>query len=277
MTRIIYSDHQKWKDQRHRELSILEKVVYDFIWDNASESGFYKIADAPIDAVFINCTTEQYRQTIASLCKPKSIAGGTMHRGFVLVENIVWISHYIKHNQRKSEFGKSMNSAHSPILKDLVSFYDRFSNEPEYMEMIEGVSDECYEKFNVKKPHKFPEMPSQRDRFQNNIKNQPSSGKSEAFDVGTLVDEFKKITNRKAHPNAIIQRNLADLYREGYRFNDYVKVIKYINKEWGQDEKMKSHITLETILGDKFPKYLNQAENDTSQSNQTYVPAHKRK
>ena len=279
MSRIIYSDHQKWKDKRHRQLSILEKVVYDYLWDNASESGFYKVTDPFMDSVLIGCDEDEYKKAIASLSQPKSIDGGHEHRGFVLVGPWIWISHYIDHTQQKHKFGTTCNWAHKSVMKDLFSHYDDYKLESEYRDVIMGIQDDVLLKFEMERPAEkkrdIPEIPSAEERFKAGLQSAPSSEVQKPIDMDKLVAYFNKAAGKRVKLNKIIERNVMDLIREGTSQKDIAKVIDYLAKEWGQDEKMKKHLTLEVLLGDKFPKYLNMAQ-DAGTTESNYIPPHLR-
>ncbi len=267
------SDHNKWKDKRHRHLSKDAKLIYDYLWDNASKAGFYKIADPEMDAFTIGCTIDEFWESINELSKPKEILGGEKHRGFVLVDNVIWISHLLKHDQQK--FGQSLDNAHTTIVKELISYHNKFSGQPEYDKLIDSILPEVLDKAKVKIPVVLPDIPDSTERFRQGLKESAKpSGTNKSIDMNWFLDQFKKVTGKNAKMNRIIEKNIRDRVSEGIEPNDVIKVYRYIHKEWSQDEKMKQHIVLETILGEKFPKYLSMAMNeDTTQG---YVPAHRR-
>jgi hypothetical protein len=268
------SDNQKWKDQRHRQLSPMEKVVYDFLWDNCDRSGFYKVADTAMDCFVINCTEAEYMAALESLSAPKSINGGREHRGFVKVENTIWITHFLKYDQRN--FGASLDPAHKPIIKGLISHQDTFSEEPEYLSLMKSITQEVLDRFKIELPisREIPDIPDAQERFREHIK---SAKKKEPINIAWWTDTFKEITNKDVIMNPIIERNIRDLVREGSTTPNHVRtVFAYLHKVWGPDDKMKKFVTMETILNpDKFPGYLNQAINDKD-GTAAYTPAHLR-
>ncbi len=52
-------------------------------------------------------------------------------------------------------------------------------------------------------------------------------------------------------------------HREGYTYDDFVKVIDKKYNDWHDDEKMKQYLTPDTLFGTKFEKYLNQPVKST--------------
>jgi len=255
----------------------MEKVVYDFLWDNCDKSGFYKVADPTMDSIIINCAEEDYTSALESLSKPKSINGGKEHRGFVKVNNVIWITHFLKYDQKN--FGSSKDWAHAPIMKLLFSYQETFNNEPEYMSFLRSIDPDVLDRFgvDVKIGHEIPDMPDAQERFKENIKGSESSSKK-PIDIEWWTRTFTEITNKQVILNNIIERNIRDLVRDGNVTPKQVKtVFTYLHKVWGEDEKMKQFVTMETILKpDKFPVYLNQAINDPRDGTSGYVPAHLR-
>lgn len=57
--------------------------------------------------------------------------------------------------------------------------------------------------------------------------------------------------------------------KEGFTVDDFKKVIATKYQDWGHDEKMKKYLRPETLFGNKFEGYLNQAPNvPTTNSNE---------
>ena len=50
--------------------------------------------------------------------------------------------------------------------------------------------------------------------------------------------------------------------KEGYNFEDFVKVIKFKFGQWGNDPKFRTFLRPETIFGTKFDSYLAEASDD---------------
>lgn len=49
-------------------------------------------------------------------------------------------------------------------------------------------------------------------------------------------------------------------FNEGFNLDDFKKVIKNMQVEWGKDEKMNVYLRPETLFGNKFESYLNREE-----------------
>ena len=50
--------------------------------------------------------------------------------------------------------------------------------------------------------------------------------------------------------------------KEGYKFEDFVKVIKHKQGQWGNDPKFRTYLRPETIFGTKFDSYLAEASDE---------------
>jgi uncharacterized phage protein (TIGR02220 family) len=50
--------------------------------------------------------------------------------------------------------------------------------------------------------------------------------------------------------------------KEGYKFEDFVKVINFKLDQWGNDTKMRTYLRPETIFGTKFDSYLAEASDE---------------
>jgi hypothetical protein len=113
------SDDKKWNDKRFRNLNKNEKLLYIYLWDSCDIAGFYKLEDIDRDCFVIGLSTEEFTDALKSLVTPKEGVNKVMTRGFVLRDGYVWISHYIKHNQK--DFGKNKNPAQKGVYKYLIN------------------------------------------------------------------------------------------------------------------------------------------------------------
>jgi uncharacterized phage protein (TIGR02220 family) len=50
--------------------------------------------------------------------------------------------------------------------------------------------------------------------------------------------------------------------KEGYRIDDFKKVIEFKHEQWGNDPKMRAYLRPETIFGTKFDSYLAEASDE---------------
>lgn len=260
---MTISDVGKWGDKRHRQLSVLEKVVYDFFWDNSNRAGFYKIADADSDCFQIGCSTDQYREAIRNLCKPKDKPGSTdKQRGFVLVGAIVWISHKLKHTQKS--FGKVSNNAHKAAMDELMEYYHDFENEQEYIDVLDEVSEEVFEFLKVISHRKLNRLNSNTIPVRNQeTKAAPKIGTDPITKVYQI---FRKETKKDIVQSSLRDNKIRNFMRDtGHDLDDIEKVVKNRFDAWKDDNEMNKHLTIETILSpEKFTKYLEDANNKKS-------------
>lgn len=260
-----HSDYGKWDDIRHRKLPILQKCVYDYLWDKCSRAGFFTVGDPDADAFKIGCGPDQFRGALIELCKAKPSPAGDPHRGFVKVNNVIWISHFVYHDQQG--FGVSANKAHKPIVSDLLA-YTQFHGEPEMQKVLHEISDEVYEAFGLRRPSMIP-VPIQSSKpVQASLDDKKAT--DGGFDFNEIVNEFVKITNRSVTLNPIIEKAIRDRVRDGVTKEQMFKVFRFKNNEWKDDAKMKNNITMELLLSEKFHQYLNQANNDDNTSSGIY-------
>jgi uncharacterized phage protein (TIGR02220 family) len=56
------------------------------------------------------------------------------------------------------------------------------------------------------------------------------------------------------------RKHISGRWSEGYRLEDFKKVIRRKSKQWGGDSKMSKYLRPETLFGNKFEGYLNEQE-----------------
>jgi uncharacterized phage protein (TIGR02220 family) len=246
------SDKAKWNDYRFRKLTVLEKAVYCFLWDNVDVAGFYKISDPESDATKINCSMDDYRSALKSLCEPKEGFGGEKHRGFVIKKSIVWITHFIKHDQQGS-FGNTMNNAHVPIVKILNSNWTVFADEPEYMQVLALVPSEMWKKAGIINPLIGYKEPSFEAR--------PAPKMNGQQLINDIYSAYHRITKQEAVMSEVYNKMLRDLISEGHTLKDFEMVFELKKKQWDTPDK-KQFLTMKTLLKPgNFPSFLEEARN----------------
>lgn len=91
-----------------------------------------------------------------------------------------------------------------------------------------------------------------------------SQGEGEREGEGDIYKDIVGFLNEKTGRNfkpgiaktkAAINARLA----EGFKLDDFKKVIEKKTKEWGKDPKMQQYLRPETLFGTKFESYLNAA------------------
>lgn len=84
--------------------------------------------------------------------------------------------------------------------------------------------------------------------------------KNISFTISNIVEylneKSKKQFNSKSKANAA---HISARLREGFKIEDFKRVIDYKCEQWLNDEKMQKYIRPETLFGSKFDGYLNEA------------------
>ena len=104
------------------------------------------------------------------------------------------------------------------------------------------------------------EQTNTRDYTENTTENISMSDKSDAASYKTIIEYLNKKVNKKFSYKSVSNRKLIKArFNEGYKLDDFIKVIDIKTNEWINDEKMKSYLQPSTLFrGSNFDKYLNQ-------------------
>lgn len=70
------------------------------------------------------------------------------------------------------------------------------------------------------------------------------------------ITAINTICGKTFRPTSGHMRHIHARINEGYKFEDFVKVIKFKQDQWGNDPKMRAFLRPETIFGTKFDSYL---------------------
>ena len=98
------------------------------------------------------------------------------------------------------------------------------------------------------------------DYTENTTENISMSDKSDAAPYKTIIEYLNNKVNKKFSYKSVSNRKLINArFNEGYKLEDFIKVIDIKTNEWINDEKMKSYLQPSTLFrGSNFDKYLNQ-------------------
>ena len=258
----------KWKDKRHRELPLLQKVAYDYLWDNC-EYGFYKIADIDSSAWEIGCSPDELRTAIHELAKPKKKPATTeLQRGFVLVGGIVWISHFLKHNLG-TEFGKKAINPHKAAVTYMMDHYEDFKNEPEFIDVLDSIKEEVFDQFRIVSHRKMERLNNNIIPLRKTEKPKPVSNDP----IQEVYKVFRRCLKKEILDSPKRDQRIRDFLRDtNHTVEEIEKVAKNRYDAWNNDKDMNGHLTIETILDiDKFTKYLESAQNEKKSKGQGLV------
>jgi uncharacterized phage protein (TIGR02220 family) len=92
-----------------------------------------------------------------------------------------------------------------------------------------------------------------------------SPGKSKDLPpYAEIVDYFNTAIGggRYKHTTSNTRKNINARWHEGYRLDDFKRVINTKVEEWGNDPKMNKHLCPDTLFGPKMEKYWNQGANE---------------
>ena len=98
------------------------------------------------------------------------------------------------------------------------------------------------------------------DYTENTTENINMSDESDATPYKTIIEYLNKKVNKKFSYKSVSNRKLIKArFNEGYKLDDFIKVIDIKTNEWINDNKMKNYLQPSTLFrGSNFDKYLNQ-------------------
>ena len=104
------------------------------------------------------------------------------------------------------------------------------------------------------------EQTNTRDYTENTTENISMSDKSDAAPYKTIIKYLNnKVNKRFSYKSESNRKLIKARFNEGYKLEDFIKVIDIKTNEWINDEKMKSYLQPSTLFrGSNFDKYLNQ-------------------
>ena len=104
------------------------------------------------------------------------------------------------------------------------------------------------------------EQTNTRDYTENTTENISMSDKSDAAPYKTIIEYLNnKVNKRFSYKSESNRKLIKARFNEGYKLDDFIKVIDIKTNEWINDDKMKSYLQPSTLFrGSNFDKYLNQ-------------------
>ena len=98
------------------------------------------------------------------------------------------------------------------------------------------------------------------DYTENTTENINMSDESDATPYKTIIEYLNKKVNKKFSYKSVSNRKLIKArFNEGYKLDDFIKVVDIKTNEWINDDKMKTYLQPSTLFrGSNFDKYLNQ-------------------
>ena len=104
------------------------------------------------------------------------------------------------------------------------------------------------------------EQTNTRDYTENTTENISMSDKSDVAPYKTIIKYLNnKVNKRFSYKSESNRKLIKARFNEGYKLDDFIKVIDIKTNEWINDDKMKSYLQPSTLFrGSNFDKYLNQ-------------------
>ena len=104
------------------------------------------------------------------------------------------------------------------------------------------------------------EQTNTRDYTENTTENISMSDKSDAAPYKAIIEYLNnKVNKRFSYKSESNRKLIKARFNEGYKLEDFIKVIDIKTNEWINDEKMKNYLQPSTLFrGSNFDKYLNQ-------------------
>lgn len=104
------------------------------------------------------------------------------------------------------------------------------------------------------------EQTNTRDYTEITTENISMSDKSDAAPYKTIIEYLNnKVNKRFSYKSESNRKLIKARFNEGYKLEDFIKVIDIKTNEWINDDKMKNYLQPSTLFrGSNFDKYLNQ-------------------
>lgn len=97
-----------------------------------------------------------------------------------------------------------------------------------------------------------------KDRLGKGNKEILSGDAEPSIPFSEIISYLNEKTDRSFKPVESHKKNIRARWNEGYRTDDFKKVIDNKCADWLQDEKMNKYLQPSTLFGTKFDQYLNQ-------------------
>lgn len=91
-------------------------------------------------------------------------------------------------------------------------------------------------------------------------KHPPHSRRDVPYD--RIVESLNQKTGSRFRNTATTQRHISARWREGFRLEDFEKVIANMSSRWKGDPRMEMYLRPQTLFGTKFESYLNAREGE---------------
>jgi len=92
----------------------------------------------------------------------------------------------------------------------------------------------------------------------------PTNNLIENENVNLIIHTFNTITNRDITVTEERKKQIKARLKQGYKLEDFEKVIAFKYNEWKDDKAMKKYIDPETFFSTKFTKYLEASKLNTT-------------
>lgn len=80
--------------------------------------------------------------------------------------------------------------------------------------------------------------------------------------ASTAITLLNSLCFKNFRPTAANLKHVNARLKEGYTFEEFKKVINFLQEKWGNDAKMRPYLRPETIFGTKFDSYLAEASDE---------------
>jgi len=115
------------------------------------------------------------------------------------------------------------------------------------------------------------DLPRKSGQHNSTINNHSKEGIM-SFPFSEIVDYLNKKTGKSYRHNiATTQKRICARFSEGFRLEDFKKVIDNKVKDWKDDLKMSEYLRPETLFGTKFESYLNAKTEPTNKIEQVWT------
>jgi uncharacterized phage protein (TIGR02220 family) len=85
----------------------------------------------------------------------------------------------------------------------------------------------------------------------------PKELKEAAIPFAAIIIMLNRITGRTFKNSETHRKRIRARWNEGFRENDFEKVVAIMNEHWQNDDKMSMFLRPETLFGTKMDSYLN--------------------
>lgn len=168
----------------------------------------------------------------------------------------------------RKALSEDLNKGTKPKLKLNESTWWRYLNNLGKLQMLNIKKTNKYSVVTILNWNEYQENEQQTNNKRTSDEQQMNTNKNdkndknikESIPYAEIVDYLNQKAGKKYQPTTQKTKTLIKArWNEGFKLNDFKKVIDIKTSQWKHDEKMNKYLRPETLFGSKFESYLNES------------------